>query len=465
MTEKIHKLLSESKAARWGALAVVSFTMLCGYYMADVMAPLKGMLDEQLHWSASEYCFFTSGYGWFNVFLFMLIFGGIILDKMGVRFTGLMSTTVMVLGAAIKYWAISTHQLDNQVWHILWFDMKAQVFVAAFGFAIFGVGIEVAGITVSKIIVKWFRGKEMALAMGMQMATARIGTALALGVSLPFARYFSTVSAPILLCLVLLCIGLIVFIVYTFMDKKLDESQAAHHLANNTVAEEDSFSMKDILFIIKNKAWWYIAILCVLFYGAVFPFLKYASDLMVMKFHVPDNLAGAIPAMLPFGTILLTPIFGSIYDNKGKGATIMIIGACLLIFVHALFAVPFLNQWVEAVILIIILGIGFSLVPSAMWPSVPKIIPERQLGTAYALIFWVQNIGLMGIPALIGFVLDKYCITGHVLKNGVETTTYNYTLPMLIFMCFGILALCFALLLKAEDKKKGYGLELPNINK
>ena len=465
MTEKIHKLLSESKAARWGALAVVSFTMLCGYYMADVMAPLKGMLDEQLHWSASQYGFFTSGYGWFNVFLFMLIFGGIILDKMGVRFTGLMSSIVMVLGAAIKYWAISTHSLDNQVWHILWFDMKAQVFVAAFGFAIFGVGIEVAGITVSKIIVKWFRGKEMALAMGMQMATARIGTALALGVSLPFARYFGTVSAPILLCLVLLCIGLIVFIVYTFMDKKLDESQAAHHLANNTVADEDSFSMKDILFIIQNKAWWYIAILCVLFYGAVFPFLKYASDLMVMKFGVPDNLAGAIPAMLPFGTILLTPIFGSIYDNKGKGATIMIIGACLLIFVHAMFAIPFLNQWVEAVLLIIILGIGFSLVPSAMWPSVPKIIPERQLGTAYALIFWVQNIGLMGIPALIGWTLETYCITGHVLKNGVMTTTYNYTIPMLIFMCFGILALCFAVLLKVEDKKKGYGLELPNIKK
>ena len=465
MTEKIHKLLSESKAARWGALAVVSFTMLCGYYMADVMAPLKGMLDEQLHWSASEYGFFTSGYGWFNVFLFMLIFGGIILDKMGVRFTGLMSTIVMVGGAAIKYWAISTHALDGQVWHILWFTFKAQVFIAGFGFAIFGVGIEVAGITVSKIIVKWFRGKEMALAMGMQMATARIGTALALGVSLPFARYFGTVSAPILLCLVLLCIGLIVFIVYTFMDKKLDASQAAHHLANNTVAEEDSFSMKDILFIIKNKAWWYIAILCVLFYGAVFPFLKYAPDLMVMKFGVPDNLAGLIPAMLPFGTILLTPIFGSIYDNKGKGATIMIIGACLLIFVHALFAIPFLNQWVEAVLLIVVLGIGFSLVPSAMWPSVPKIIPERQLGTAYALIFWVQNIGLMCIPLLIGWVLDKYCITGHVLKNGVMTTTYNYTMPMIIFMGFGILALCFALLLKAEDKKKGYGLELPNIKK
>ena len=466
MTEKIHKLLSESKAARWTALGVVSFTMMCGYYLADVMNPLKGMLEETLKWNSADYGYFTGAYGWFNVFLFMLIFGGIILDKMGVRFTGLMSSFVMVAGASIKYWAISTHALDDQVWHILWlFEMKAQVFIASLGFAIFGVGLEVAGVTVSKIIVKWFRGKEMALAMGMQMATARIGTAFALGVSLPFARYFNSVSAPILFCLILLCIGLIAFIVYTFMDKKLDESIAAHHLANNTVVEEDSFHMSDILFIVKNKAWWYIAILCVLFYSAVFPFLKFAPDFMVQKFGVRESLAGAIPAMLPLGTILLTPVFGSLYDNKGKGATIMIIGAILLIFVHAMFAIPFLNQWVVAILLILVLGIGFSLVPSAMWPSVPKFIPERQLGTAYALIFYVQNIGLMAIPSLIGWVLDKYCITGHVMKNGILATTYNYTLPMLIFMGLGILALVFALLLKAEDRKKGYGLELPNIQK
>lgn len=465
MTEKVHKLLSDSKAARWTALAVVSFTMMCGYYLTDVMSPLKGMLEETLHWNAADYGWFTSGYGWFNVFLFMLIFGGIILDKMGVRFTGVMASSVMVVGTAIKYWAVTTHALDGQVWHILWFEMKAQVFMAGFGFAIFGVGCEVAGITVSKVIVKWFRGKEMALAMGMQMATARIGTAFALSASLPFARYFGTVSAPILFCLILLCIGLIAFIVYTFMDKKLDASQAAHHLANNTTAEEDSFRMADILTIINNKAWWFIAILCVLFYGAVFPFLKFAPDFMVQKFGVRESWAGAIPSLLPMGTILLTPLFGGVYDNKGKGATIMIIGACLLIFVHAMFAIPFLNQWVVAVLLILVLGVGFSLVPSAMWPSVPKIIPERQLGTAYALIFWVQNIGLMCIPGLIGWVLEKYCITGHVLKHGVETTTYNYTLPMTVFMGFGILALGFALLLKAEDKKKGYGLELPNIKK
>ena len=186
---------------------------------------------------------------------------------------------------------------------------------------------------------------------------------------------------------------------------------------------------------------------------------------MVQKFHVSDSLAGTIPAMLPFGAILLTPLFGGIYDKKGKGASIMIIGAVLLIIVHALFSVPFIDHWVIAIVLIIVLGIGFSLVPSAMWPSVPKIIPFRYLGTSFSLIFWVQNWGLMGVPALIGWVLQKYCITGYVMKEGVEVATYNYTLPMMIFTSFGVLALLFALLLKAEDKKKGYGLQLPNIEK
>ncbi len=463
MTEKIHKLLSESKAARWSALAVVAFTMLCGYYLTDVMAPLKGMLEEQLGWNSADYGIFTSAYGWFNVFLLMLIFGGIILDKMGVRFTGMMAASVMVVGAGMKFWAISTHVLDHQTFNFIIFEVKAQVFVAALGFAIFGVGIEVAGITVSKIIVKWFKGKEMALAMGLEMATARLGTALALSTSVPIAKTFGTVSAPILLCLIMLCIGLLSFFVYTFMDKKLDASQAAHDLANNTVSDEEEFRVSDIKLIIKNKGWWYIAILCVLFYSAVFPFLKYASDLMVQKFGVRESLAGAIPALLPFGTILLTPFFGNLYDRKGKGATIMIIGAILLIFVHSLFTVSFLNNYLVAIVLIIILGIGFSLVPSAMWPSVPKIIPEKQLGTAYALIFWVQNWGLMGVPALIGWVLEKYCVTGHLLKNGVSVTTYDYTIPMMIFTSLGVLALIFAFLLKAEDKKKGYGLELPNM--
>jgi MFS family permease len=201
----------------------------------------------------------------------------------------------------------------------------------------------------------------------------------------------------------------------------------------------------------------------VLFYSAVFPFLKYASDLMVQKFHVKESLAGIIPSVLPFGTILLTPLFGNLYDRKGRGASIMILGSCLLIFVHVLFTIPFLTYWPIALVLTVILGVGFSLVPSAMWPSVPKIIPERQLGTAYAVIFWVQNWGLMGVPALIGWVLYKFCITGSRVVDGQSVVTYDYTLPMMIFTGFAVLALVFAFLLKAEDRKKGYGLEARNI--
>ncbi len=464
MTETIRTSLRDSKAARWSALAVVAFTMLTGYYLTDVIAPLKGLLEGRLGWDSSDFGFFNSGYGWFNVFLGMLIVGGIILDKMGVRFTGLMAAIVMVVGTAVKYWAVQTHSLDGQMWHVLWFDVKAQVLIAGLGFAIFAVGVEVAGITVSKIIYKWFKGKELALAMGLEMATARLGTALALATSVPIAKATGMVdvSRPILLGLILLCIGLLSFIMYIFMDKKLDASE---HDATKPVSDEEAFKLSDIVMIITNKGWWYLAFLCVLFYSAVFPFLKYASDLMVNKFGISEDLAGTIPSMLPFGTILLTPLFGSLYDRKGKGATIMMIGAAILILVHALFAVPFLNQWYVAIVLILALGVGFSLVPSAMWPSVPKIIPEKQLGTAFALIFWVQNWGLMGVPALIGWVLDKYCVTGQVIRDGVSVNSYNYTIPMLIFTGFGVLAMLFAYLLKVEDKKKGYGLQLPNIQK
>jgi len=397
----------------------------------------------------------------FNAFLLMLIFGGIILDKLGVRMTGMGATAVMVLGTAIKYWAVSTDSLDGQTL----FGLDAQVLWASVGFATFAIGVEVAGITVSKIIVKWFKGKELATAMGMEMAMARIGTAMALGFSVPIAKATGVidVSRPVLVALIGLCIGLIAFIVYVMMDKKLEASEATGEIIVKN--PEDEFRLSDIGKILGNKGWWYIAILCVLFYSAVFPFLKYATDLMVNKFGVKEDLAGLIPMLLPFGNILLTPLFGGIYDKKGKGATIMIIGSILLILVHALFSVPGLNSWIFAMVLVVVLGIAFSLVPSAMWPSVPKIVPEKRLGTAYSLIFWVQNWGLMGVPLLIGWVLEKYCVTGQTVRDGLTVNTYDYTLPMLIFTSFGILALLFAFLLKAEDKKKGYGLESPNIVK
>jgi nitrate/nitrite transporter NarK len=461
MVEAIRKTLRDSPAARWSALLIVSFTMMCGYFLTDIMAPLAGLLEGQLGWSRAEYGTFTSSYGWFNVFLLMLILGGIILDKLGVRITGVGAAAVMVIGSAIKYWAISSDVLRGQTL----FELDAQVFWASIGFAVFAVGVEVAGITVSKIIVKWFKGKELATAMGMQVAMARIGTALALGFSIPIAKATGVidVSRPLLIALIGLCIGLIAFFVYVVMDKKLDTSEAAG--AEEETNPEDEFKLSDIGKILGNRGWWYIAILCVLFYSAVFPFLKYATDLMVNKFGVEEDLAGLIPMLLPFGNILLTPLFGGIYDKKGKGATIMIIGASLLIIVHALFSIPGLNSWIFAMVLVVFLGIAFSLVPSAMWPSVPKIVPEKRLGTAFSLIFWVQNWGLMGVPLLIGWVLEKYCVTGQTVRDGLTVNTYDYTIPMLIFTSFGVLALVFAFLLKAEDKKKGYGLESPNMQK
>ena len=465
MTESVKRIISDSKATRWAAILLVSFTQFAGYFLADVMSPLQGMLETQLHWSSTDYGWFTGAYGWFNVFLFFLIIGGMILDKLGARFAGMAAAIVMVCGTAIKYWAITTHALDGQTWHILFWTFPAQVWMAAFGYAVFGVGIEVAGITASKVVVKWFRGHEMALAMGLQLAIARLGTALALSTALPIAKAFGHVSAPVLVCLIMLVIGVLTFFIYTFRDKKLDASVAAARV-ETAAAPEEAFRLKDILSIIRNRAWWYICILCALFYSAVFPFLKYATYFMINKFGVSEAWAGSIPGLLPFGTILLTPVFGNLYDRKGKGASIMILGAFLIVLVHFLFALPFLNHWLLAIALMIVLGIGFSLVPSAMWPSVPKIIPERQLGTAYALIFWVQNaFALMSVPALIGWVLDKYGVTGTVIRNGQSVTTYNYMIPMIIFMGFGLTSLVFAFLLKAEDKKKGYGLELPNIKK
>lgn len=463
--EQIHQKLSDSKPLRWGVLALVAFTMLCGYFLTDVMSPLKPMLERELLWDSLDYGIFTSAYGWFNVFMLMLIFGGIILDKMGVRFTGMGACMLMVVGCGIKYYAISSDTSvfsdDFQLlglWHIgatVW-GIKSQVALAAVGYAIFGMGVEIAGITVSKIIVKWFKGKELALAMGLEMATARIGTMLAMAVTVPFAKYFQSISAPILLCLVLLCIGAIAFFIYTFIDRRLDAS-----MTEEGMEPEEPFRIKDVFLIMTNVGFWLIALLCVLFYSAVFPFLKYATDLMVQKYNVDPSLAGTIPSLLPLGTLFLTPFFGNLYDRIGKGATLMIIGSVLLIVVHVGFALPFLNVWWFATALMILLGIAFSLVPSAMWPSVPKIIPENQLGTAYALIFWVQNWGLMGVPLLIGWVLNAYC-KGPVV-DGVQT--YDYTLPMVIFACCGVAALFVALLLKRENKIKGYGLQEANIKK
>ena len=561
MTEQIRKSLRESTLARWTALVLASLSIFGAYYFNYALSAIKPLLESVLGWNSGDFGTYTSAYAWFNVFLFMLIISGFVLDKLGVRKTGLGATFVMFVGTAINYWAVSHTFPENAVVHLpLLGDMKTQVLWSSLGFAIFGVGTEATGITISKAVVRWFKGKEMALAMGMQMAIARLGTALAVAISIPLAKKF-TVTAPILFALIVMLIGVISFISFSLMDIKLDKSEEIP----DEVPEEDKFKISDIGFIITNRGFWYIALLCVLFYSAVFPFLFYANDLMINKYHVAPNLAGSITSLLPFGTILLTPLFGGIYDKFGKGATIMIIGAMILVFVHGIFAIPSLKSWWVAAAMVIVLGIGFSLVPSAMWPSVPKIIPEKQLGTAYAVIFWIQNIGLLFVPLLLGIVLDttnpdvapnKTLVRNSIeiafsktlpsasftekeinriidkttdaavdsvvqysnyeplpsekmdaekvtedisssIEAGLQNITlpadkekasallissgaasayeviireklnlrYNYYYDILIFVTLAVLSVVVAFLLKMEDRRKGYGLELPNIEK
>lgn len=455
-TQAIQQKLSDSKSARWTALLIVSFTMMFGYFFTDVMSPLEPLLTaakedggQGLGWSSDEYGFFSGAYGYFNVFLLLLFFGGIILDKFGIRFTGIMSTILMFGGALIKWYAVG-HDFTGTIAVPFFGTYQTQVVLAALGFSIYGVGCEIAGITVSKVIVKWFTGHELALAMGVQVALARLGTAGALGFALPFAKWMGGVSASVGLGAALLCAGVIVFLVYCVMDKKEDASAAAVQ-----GEPEEGFKFSDLKVLLTTTGFWYVAVLCLMFYAGVFPFLKFATKLMIFKYGVAEDVAGLIPAMLPFGTIFLTPLFGSIYDKYGKGATLMLIGSVLLTCVHIIFALPF-GTWILAVAVMVVLGIAFGLVPSAMWPSVPKIIPMKLLGTAYALIFYIQNIGLALVPVWIGKV--NQANTG---ANGV----IDYTETMTIFALFGVVAIIISLLLMWEDKRKGYGLQQPNIKK
>lgn len=463
MVKAIRKKLHDSSAARWTVLVLVSLAMLAGYVLSDIMSPLDTMLNQQLGWTGDEYGDYVSGYAIFNVFILMLIFGGMILDRIGPRRTGVLAIFIMLGGTALKYWAIR-HDFGGAVTSLTlfgWeaFTMKSQVFWAMVGFGIGGVGIELMGITANKVVVKWFKGHTMALAIGLNTAAGRIGTALALGMAVPVAQKWS-LSAPLALTLMILCIGLLSFLVFCMVDSKADKESA------EDAEEEEQFKFSDIFRIASIRGFWYIAILCALFYSAVFPFIKYATGLMIQKFHVQGNMAGLIVAMLPFGNMIMTPLFGSLYDYKGKGANLMLIGAVLLVIVHAVFSIPALSQAWVAVCLMIVLGAAFSLVPSAMWPSVPKIVPNKMLGTAYAMIFWLQNlIALWAVPKYMGKVLRKWCYLGQGTIDGQQTALYDYTLPMIIFMCFAALSIIFALLLRREDAKKGFGLQLPNVKK
>ncbi|WP_291562281.1 nitrate/nitrite transporter [Bacteroides sp.] len=459
MTQQVKKKLNDSWGMRWGALAIVAFTMMAAYYVNDVVAPLKSMLEASpsengLGWSSSDYGIYTGAYSFLNVFCLMLIWGGLILDRFGIRFTGKLATILMVVGTWLEYYAMTG--MVGTADMILGY--KADVFVASAGYSVFGVGAEVAGITVTKMIAKWFRGKEMATAMGVQVALARVGSQAAYAVAIPVARSFE-LTTPVLIGLVCLVGGMIAFFSFSVLDKKLDTQMEE---IKDESSDDEKFSFKDVATILSDPGFWLIALLCVLFYSCVFPFQKFASELMITKYGIDENVAGFFAGLPALGALILTPVFGGMVDKRGKAASIMMFGAAMLIFVHFIYALPFITSSFIAIAMMIILGIAFSLVPSAMWPSVAKIFPAHQLGTAYALIFFIQNIGLWGVPTLIGFVLDNYCITG---KTESGTNLYDYTVPMCIFTGFAVLSLVVAFALKVADKKFGYKLEESNIKK
>jgi Nitrate/nitrite transporter len=476
MVEKIQKLLNDSPIARWTALFLIAFMMLFGYMFVDVMSPLQNLIEIQRGWTPTVFGTYASAEYILNVCGF-LILAGIILDKCGVRFTGTLSASLMFIGACIKYvgvgeWFQSTGFAEwLNTW---WVSMPASAKMASLGFMIFGCGCEMAGITVSKAIAKWFEGKEMALAMGLEMAIARIGVFAVFSIS-PWIANLGTPSVvrPVAFCTVLLLIGLIFFLIFSVMDSKLDKQLGKDETGANP---EDEFKIGDIGKIFSSQVFWIVALLCVLYYSAIFPFQRYATNMLQCNLHMTAQAAANVFRWFPIGAALITPFLGSFLDHKGKGATMLMLGAILMIICHLTFAfvVPATESKVIAFAAIVVLGVSFSLVPAALWPSIPKIMPSRYLGSAYSLIFWIQNIGLCFVPLIIGNVLassnannEAVLAAKALVEQGQAETLipYNYTAPMVVFAGFGVAALILAIYLKIMDAKKGWGLELPNIKK
>ena len=455
MVEKLQKTLRDSMLARWTVLVLVASMMFFAYMFVDILSPLASLLNDTLAWDQGVFGTYAAGEYLLNVFGFLII-AGIILDKMGVRFTGLLSASLMVIGAAIKYWGISWADANTVEWLNAWWpSMPGSAKLAMFGFMIFGCGCEMAGTTVSKILAKWFKGKEMALAMGLEMAIARLGVFGAMWLSPMISEKFAvdgtnSVVAPLLFASLLLVIGLLNFFVFTVMDKTLDRQELNDQMVNDQMVNDaDEFHVSDLKQIFTSKMFWIVALLCVLYYSAIFPFQRFATNFLEETLQISNAEAAGLFKWFPILAMVLTPFLGAFIDYKGKGASMMLLGAIIMIACHCVFAfvLPAYPSKTLALVTILVLGVSFSLVPASMWPSVPKIIDEKVLGSAYCLIFWVQNIGLCLVPLLIG---------------KLRVATDGYLVPMIVFASFGVLAFLLSLALKVEDKKKNYGLELPN---
>lgn len=469
MSETIQKKMNDSAAMRWTVLVLIASTMFFGYMFVDVMSPIQALVENERGWTPDIFGTYAASEYILNVFGFLII-AGIILDKMGVRFTGVLSASMMFIGATIKYVGITEWFQTTGMAEWLnswWISLPASAKMASLGFMIFGCGCEMAGTTVSKAIAKWFKGKEMALAMGLEMAIARVGVFAIFSISPIIASKMGTIVAPVGFCTVLLLIGLITFSVFTIFDSKFDRQLSPEALAAD---KEDEFKFSDIFQIFSSQVFWIVALLCVLYYSAIFPFQRYGANMLQCNLDgITPEAASNIFRWFPIGAAAITPFLGNFLDRRGKGATMLIGGSLLLICCHLIFAflLPETKSPLLAYSTIVLLGISFALVPAALWPSVPKIIDEKVLGSAYCLIFWVQNIGLCFVPKLIGNLLTRTNANNPAViaakESGADFIPYDYTVPLVVFASFGVLALIFAIYLKALDAKKEYGLELPNI--
>lgn len=465
----IVKNMSDKASVRWSVLILVALTMFFSHLFIDILSPLKTQLETTVNWSSTIFGTYASSSYFLNVFAGFLILAGVILDRMGVRFTAVLAGSLMVLGAVVKVFALSEMFNTSGGWLFNFLDSEAfpaSAKLACVGFAIFGCGSEMAGITVSRIVVKWFRGKEMALAMGLEMALARFSVFVVFWLSPWISQCFSydkylKIQSPVILAMSLLCIGLVLYMVYGILDRKLDK-QLAEQNAEMGEEKEEPFRFSDLKLIFANRIFWIVAMLCVLYYSAIFPFQKFATEMLRSNIHMPAEEASHVFSLFPLGAMFITPLIGLYIDYKGKGASMLIIGAVMMFVCHLTFALfPFDNfeystRVAVAMTSIVVLGISFSLVPAALWPALPKIIDEKVLGSAYSAIFFIQNIGLMSVPIIIGRILD-------VTNVGVRPEDpKDYLIPMLIFSSFGVIAFLLGFVLKREDKKMGYGLELPN---
>ena len=452
----LRKTLKDNKWACWLVLACLVVPMFASYFFDDMFSSLSELFKNpdllELGWDMEDYGFYSSGYS------FLCIWGGLIicgalLDKFGVRLVGSIFVGMMVGGAALVTFAISAG-----------FEPGTSLKIAYAGCMLFGLGSEIAGVSVTRSIAKWFKGKNMSLAMGLQLAIARFGTATAILIAPKIVRQkavgeiytLAETNQPALIGLAVLAVGAILWAIFVAMDARFDKETGETDKVET--AEEDKFHLSDIWKVLSNPRFLMIAILCVTFYCCVIRFKKFGVSILLPLFDVNLDIATVLLAMIPFFTILFTPLFGALVDKVGKATTWMVVGAGLVLASHLI--ITFAPQGVAmyAYISIALLGIGYSLVPSAMWPSVPKIVPEKNLGTAYSLIYWVQNLGMWAVPIYVGKIFtDTITEASNKAQEISAAIKAEY-----VFILLGIIAIGVAImLLQSSRKNPELGLDSP----